>query len=307
MLKRLSSYTFALLAVFVLISSCKKEYESIEDIDDTEIQQYLSANKITATKDDKGIYTQIVSQGTGDTYKNTDSVLYHWSIKSITTGSVYYIDSQVANTASIVAYTNSITIPRQSITIDLPAFRAAILSLKPGGVAKLFVPSNRGYGKNGYDVADVISIPGNEPLEITISTLSDRSQSALDEKLIQAYIAKNKLTMTRDASGVYYSIATRGVGSVVINKGTTISANYIVRLLDGTVATSVTDGTFSGVTLATSGQPEGWLKVIPMVTAGGKVRMIIPSTLAYGNSYSSTITGNAVLDFDVEVLTAINQ
>ena len=307
MLKRLSSYTFALLGVFILISSCKKEYESIENIDDAKIQQYISTNKITATKNDKGIYTQIVSQGTGDLYQNTDSVLYRITIKSITAGTLYYADSQNGNASSLVAYTGSIVIPLQSLSISVPALREAILALRPGGVAKLLIPSNLAYGKNGYDVANVISIPSNEPLEVTITTLSDKSQSALDDKLIQAYIAKNKLTMTKDPSGVYYSIATRGVGSVVINKGTTISANYTARLLDGTVATSVTDGTYSGVTLVTSGQPAGWTKIIPMVTAGGKVRMIIPSTLAYGNSYSSAITGNAVLDYDVEILTAINQ
>ncbi|RZM27913.1 MAG: hypothetical protein EOO88_10970 [Pedobacter sp.] len=305
MLKRLSSYTFALLAVFVLISSCKKEYESIENIDDTKIQQYISANKITATKNDKGIYTQIVSQGTGDNYKNTDSVYYHWTIKSLTSGTLYYADSQNGNTAGIVAYTNSVTIPLQNVTIDVPAFRDAILALKPGGVAKLFVPSNRAYGKNGYDVAGVINVPGNEPLEITITTLTDKSQSTLDEKLILAFIAKNKLNMLRDPSGVYYTIITPGVGSVVINKGTTLSANYTIRLLDGTVAESVTNGSFTDATL--SGLIDGWKKIIPKITAGGKVRMLIPSGLAYGNSYSPSLTANAILDYDVEILTAVNQ
>ena len=305
MLKKLSLYTFALLSVIILISSCKKEYESIENIDDAKIQQYITANKITATKNDKGIYTQIVSQGTGDLYKNTDSVLYRLTVKSVNNGTVYYTGSANGNFANIVAYTESFIIPLQNTALSLPAFREALLTLKPGGVFKLFVPSNLAYGKNGIEVANVISIPSNEPLEISVTTLADKSQAALDDRLIQAFIAKNNLTMTKDPSGVYYNIVTRGVGSVIINKGTTFSANYVARLLDGSVAQSITDGTFTSQTL--SGLIVGWQKIIPKLTAGGKVRMLIPSGLAYGDSYSATLPGNAILDYDVEILTAVNQ
>ena len=305
MLKKLSLYTFALLSVIILISSCKKEYESIENIDDAKIQQYITANKITATKNDKGIYTQIVSQGTGDLYKNTDSVLYRLTVKSVNNGTVYYTGSVNGNFANIVAYTESFIIPLQNTALSLPAFREALLTLKPGGVFKLFVPSNLAYGKNGIEVADVISIPSNEPLEISITTLADKSQAALDDRLIQAFIAKNNLTMTKDPSGIYYNIVTRGVGSVIINKGTTFSANYVIRLLDGNVAQSITDGTFTSQVL--EGKIIGWQKIIPKLTAGGKVRMLIPSELAYGDSYSATLPGNAILDYDVEILTAVNQ
>jgi FKBP-type peptidyl-prolyl cis-trans isomerase FkpA len=51
MLKKITSYTFLLVGL-ILLNSCKKEYESIQSIDDTKIKDYISSNNITDAIED---------------------------------------------------------------------------------------------------------------------------------------------------------------------------------------------------------------------------------------------------------------
>lgn len=46
--------------------------------------------------------------------------------------------------------------------------------------------------------------------------------------------------------------------------------------------------------------------MIPKFKVGTKFRMVIPSDLAYGRSGSGTIPPNAVLDFDIEIVSVTN-
>ncbi len=84
----------------------------------------------------------------------------------------------------------------------------------------------------------------------------------------------------------------------------TLVLNYTGRLSDGTVFDTNVAGTFTG-TLA--GFIKGWGAVIPgKLTAGGKIRLLIPSDLAYGKTGSGAIPPNAILDFDVEIISSTN-
>jgi FKBP-type peptidyl-prolyl cis-trans isomerase FkpA len=69
-------------------------------------------------------------------------------------------------------------------------------------------------------------------------------------------------------------------------------------LLSGTVFDSSTDGKF---TSTLGGLVLGWRKVVPKITKGGKMRMLIPSGLGYGTATTGSVPANSVLDFDLEV------
>jgi archaellum component FlaF (FlaF/FlaG flagellin family) len=77
MIKKLSSYTFALLGLILLFSACKKEYESIQNTDDAKLQQYISSNHLQVTKDSTGFYYQTITPGIGYNFTDKDSVLYN--------------------------------------------------------------------------------------------------------------------------------------------------------------------------------------------------------------------------------------
>ncbi len=136
MLKKITtSYTLALIGLIVLLGSCTKEYESIETTDDVKIQQYLKANNLTTamTKDSTGFYYQVVTPGTGENFKNTDSVLYHATMKSLLKGTTYYTDPANGNFGTLVGYTNNFN------GTNIPAIRTSILALKPGGTVRIII------------------------------------------------------------------------------------------------------------------------------------------------------------------------
>lgn len=298
MLKKLSGYSLALIGLTVLFASCKKDYESAQTIDSAKLSTYIAKNNLTQMVADPaktGYYYQILTPGTGNNYAVTDSVLYNAEAKGLDNGTVYLSTPTYANLGSFVAYTNGVAGTSTISGIAIPALVDVLKLLKPGGSARILLPSYLAWGKNGSG-----PIPSNENIDITITTYADKNQTALDERLIQEFIATKGLTgMIRDPSGVYYNINPAGSGDLAIDKYSTINATYTLRFTDGTVLETAADQSFS-----LAGTIQAWQDVIPgKLKKGGKMRMLIPSGKAYGTSGSSTgsIPANSILDYDVEI------
>jgi len=292
MLKKLSGSILALIGLTVIFTSCKKEYESIQSIDSKKISDYIAKNNLTAMVEDPaktGYYYQIVTPGTGALLKNTDSILYNGSVKSMENATVYLSTPTYANLGTFVGYTNVLN------SISIPAIREVLLKMSRGGTARILLPSYLAYGRNGLN-----DIPSNENIDLTISTYPEANQALLDERLIKEFIASKGLTgMIRDPSGVYYTVTAPGSGTYPITETATVTASYTGRLTDGTVFDSNTS--YSSVL---NQNIQGWYKSLPgKVREGGKIRILIPSGLGYGTTGSGTISPNAILDFDIEITT----
>ena len=123
-------------------------------------------------------------------------------------------------------------------------------------------------------------------------------QAQIDEQLIKDFIAANNIEATRDPSGLYYSVVRSGSGSIDYNNST---IKYKGRLLNGEI---FDEGSFIGRDLPFDRLIQGWQIGIQKIKAGGKIRLIIPSSLAYGPQSNPGIPANSVLDFDVELLNA---
>jgi len=296
MLNKISSYVFTLLGMIVVMSSCKKDYESIQNIDQAKIQEYFSKNNITAKPDPdgSGYYYQILTPGTGTTFSNKDSVLYYVTVKSLLNGTVYYSTPANTNIGTFVGYTNGLI-----GLANASGIRRAIQELKPGGSARIVLPSYLGFGKNGNTS---YGVPSNEILEVLVNTYPERTQRKLDNRLISQYIAAKGLTATKDSSGVYYVVVQQGTGTEPIDMNTNLKANYTGRYLNGTVFDSSTDGTFS-FTIAPL--TANW-DVLTRFKKGAKLRLFIPSSEAYGTAGTTGVLPNAILDFDIEILEVTN-
>lgn len=295
MLKKLSSYTFLLLGLIVLLNSCKKDYQTVESIDDSKIEEYLAKNNVQAVKDPKGTgyYYQLTTQGTGEVYKNTDSVLYTVTVKSLLNGTVYYSTPTYTNLGTYVGYSS------QLLGLNIKAIQAVLIQLKAGGTARIILPSNLAFGKNGFET---LKVPSNEIIDITIKTYAEK-QSVLDDNNIKAFLTANNLTSAiKDASGVYYVQTTAGTGTEPISLSSALTTTYTGRTLDGVAFDSGTDVVFTlGSTVS------GW-SVLKNFKQGAVVRIIIPSVLAYGSAGNRdvqtgtlVIPGNACLDFDITI------
>lgn len=293
---------FALLLATTIFSSCKKEYDTAQTIDDAAIKAYISKNNLTQMIPDSaktGFYFQVTNPTDGTFFLNKDSVLYDVTVKSMANGTTYLQSPSNGNLGTYVGYLNGFFQSSLSTTItyNIPALRTAVLKLKPGGTARILLPSYLGFGRNGAG-----PIPSNENLDFTVKTYPYRKQWLFDDAKIQSYLTAKNLTATKDLSRVYYIVGTEGTGSDVITNESTLIIKYTGRYLDGTSFDSSTDGTFS-TTL--NGVIAGW-GLLTKFKAGTKVRLFIPSDLAYGTGGRNSIPPNAVLDFDIEIVKVTN-
>ncbi|EMO7928875.1 FKBP-type peptidyl-prolyl cis-trans isomerase [Pseudomonas aeruginosa] len=107
--------------------------------------------------------------------------------------------------------------------------------------------------------------------------------------------------VTTTASGLQYEIVKKADGPQP--KATdVVTVHYEGRLTDGTVFdSSIERG--SPIDLPVSGVIPGWVEALQLMHVGEKIKLYIPSELAYGaQSPSPAIPANSVLVFDMELL-----
>lgn len=107
-----------------------------------------------------------------------------------------------------------------------------------------------------------------------------------------AYCTANNIDYTIDSSGVLYQIVTPG-SSTKVNLCQSLSITYTGKLLTGTVFDA---GTFSA---SLSQLVTGWQIAVPKIGKGGHMKILIPSSLAYGSQANGSIPANSPLFFDI--------
>ncbi len=116
---------------------------------------------------------------------------------------------------------------------------------------------------------------------------------------IAAYASANGMVSgTTHSSGIFYQITSQGSGATP-GLNSTVSVRYVGKLLDGTTFDSQTG---SPVNFPLSGMIKGWQIGLQLIQKGGSIKLIIPSSLAYGCTGYGTIPGNAILFFDIQLV-----
>ncbi|MDY0075727.1 MAG: FKBP-type peptidyl-prolyl cis-trans isomerase [Bacteroidales bacterium] len=121
------------------------------------------------------------------------------------------------------------------------------------------------------------------------------NQDDIDKQKIINYLEKNNIQAVEDPSGVFYVISEPG-GEAKPILSSTVTVSYDGRLLDGH---RFDKGEF--FTSKLSSLIQGWQIGITLIGEGGKIKLFIPSTLAYGNKSRPGIPANSVLIFDVDL------
>lgn len=107
------------------------------------------------------------------------------------------------------------------------------------------------------------------------------------------------------ASGLGYEILKPGTGA---NPKTTdtVTANYKGSMISGEVFDSTfdtgADGKADPVTFELANVIEGWKEGIQKINKGGRIKLYIPSKLAYGEEGRQGIPPNSALIFEVELI-----
>ena len=118
--------------------------------------------------------------------------------------------------------------------------------------------------------------------------------SATQRALMIAYCNNNGITYTIHPSGILYQIITPG-DSTKPNLCTSLTMTYTGKLMTGI---EFQNGIF---TSPLSGLIVGWQIAVPLIGKGGKIKMVIPSSLAYGVEGRPGIPSNAPLYFEMSL------
>lgn len=117
-----------------------------------------------------------------------------------------------------------------------------------------------------------------------------------------AFLEKNKTQagVKTTASGLQYIVVTEGTGKTP-GPNDTVKAHYKGTLITGEQFDSSYDRG-QPAEFPVSGVIKGWTEALQLMKVGGKVKLFIPSDLAYGPAPRPGIPANSVLLFDVELI-----
>ena len=305
-------YNFLKWALSILVfaainSSCKKEYDTIDVIDNKNIQAYIQQNSLSKMTqyNNTGIYYQVLNAGTGAPMQYSDKVPLIYTVRSLDGG---YLSADVFSASNRYASFLGYLKPDNLATLIKE-------KLQRKGSIRIILPSRYAYGKNGSG-----AIPGNASLDYTIKTLDETKQPDYDDQTIKPYLAANNLTvgvggLTKTlTSGIYYKIENPGAGGS-ITATSTVTLEYTGKLLNGSVFSQALPG--AGVSFKLNTTIPGWQEILssPLLQQGGSVRMILPSASGYGfpdptkpTIYAPLVNVPAFscLDFNIKVVTVAN-
>lgn len=274
----------------LLSSACKKtenltpDEQRIKDVE--KIEQYLSDNNLTAQKTDEDLYYLFEEPGTGFAHPNEESV-----VDVAYRG--YFLDGEEFDGGPAV-----IPIPMANA---IEGWKIGIPLFKLGGKGTLFIPSYLGYGE-----LPPFGIPENAVLlfdiELVSFTLPEEQQIEVDTMIINQYLIDNSLTAEKTADHLYYIIEDEGTGADYPTLDSEIEISYTGYLTDGQMFEG-TEGEETVSLLLSQAMP-GWQLGLPLIKKGGKIKLLLPSPLAYGNvpPLISIIPKNAVVIFDIELV-----
>jgi FKBP-type peptidyl-prolyl cis-trans isomerase FkpA len=122
---------------------------------------------------------------------------------------------------------------------------------------------------------------------------------ASEEAQMVAFAAAKGLSVTKHSSGIYYEIKNPGTGAApTVNS--MVAITYEGKLLNGNTFDKSVDPSKSKWKLADL--IEGWQIGLPLIKKGGEIKLIIPSSLAYGCNGAGSIPSNSVLYFEISLV-----
>ncbi len=133
-------------------------------------------------------------------------------------------------------------------------------------------------------------------LVFTFSGCSKKNnQSEKDHQLILDYVQSHNLNGEFTDSGLYYAIEDSGNAQHPTLQNY-LNVDYKGYFLDDKVFDSGTN-----VDFPLSGVIAGWQEGLQLIGEGGKIKLIVPSALGYGDKQYGSIPANSVLVFDVKL------
>ena len=146
--------------------------------------------------------------------------------------------------------------------------------------------------------------------DVTANTVIQRYMTIKQEMIGEANKLKGQEFLEKNKQNDSVQVAESGLQYKIINPGSenkpaaedTVSVFYRGTLIDGTEFDS-SMGNAEPVKFPVNAVIPGWSEGVKLIGEGGKIRLFIPSELAYGAQQAGpVITPNSTLIFDVELV-----
>jgi FKBP-type peptidyl-prolyl cis-trans isomerase FkpA len=112
--------------------------------------------------------------------------------------------------------------------------------------------------------------------------------------------ADDSIKTTMDSSGIFYQILDSGT-SVKPTLNSYLIVNYIGKMMNNQIFDSATNSNLGGYSVVQL--IPAWKFAFSKIGVGGRIRILVPSTYAYGCSgYPPSIPANSPLYFDITLV-----
>ena len=149
----------------------------------------------------------------------------------------------------------------------------------------------------GIALLSACSKSDNKDPQSTACTLTAQyknDSSATQRAQMIAFCNNNGITYTIHPSGILYQITASG-DTAKPNLCTSLTMTYTGKLMTGI---QFDKGT---ITFPLKDLIVGWQIAVPLIGKGGKIKMVIPSSLAYGPNANGSIPANSPLYFEMSI------
>jgi len=151
----------------------------------------------------------------------------------------------------------------------------------------------------------------------------EAAQLAIDDDIIVKQLAANGETATKTPEGIYYQIISKAATPVnppvkIRDSLDNVFIHFVSRLyttqvfIDSTASNTNTTDLDENTKFIMANAIRGWKIGLALIQPGDRIRLIVPSTLAYQNRIVGTVRGavitntpipaNSILDFDIKLI-----
>ncbi|MBL7732310.1 MAG: FKBP-type peptidyl-prolyl cis-trans isomerase [Chitinophagaceae bacterium] len=140
----------------------------------------------------------------------------------------------------------------------------------------------------------VVSMLAGSPSCIKDETCRNKTVES-EQAAIQTFATNNGITGAFHSSGIYYQVMNPGSGFTP-STSSKVFVTYTGKFMNGDqfdTGTTPAEGWVLGTLIP------GWQIGLPLIQKGGTIKLIIPSSLAYGCTGRIGIPGNSILYFEI--------
>ena len=187
---------------------------------------------------------------------------------------------------------------------NLPEFKNWAMDIDPELIKKGFLDSIENKSEMNEDEIKTVLTAFQEQIKVKLAEI-EKQQAAVSAEANKLYLDANaqKEGVKTTKSGLQYRIISEGKGVNPLETDT-VKVHYRGSLISG----QEFDSSYARnkpAEFALSGVISGWTEGLQLIKEGGKIELVLPPEMGYGNRPLDSIPANSILVFEVELLEII--